>query len=173
MSEHAFETLSAEFDAKFPANGPLHYPFLRELIADSLVFGKENFGWSGAEIEVRIDPAFYRSLDEAGRAALGIPEDLDYEVGIWKPFDLSVWRFAEEVGARDAILETLLWGASFRDSPAARRRHRQRDRLEGIRLGFQFFPESARASVFLAGDRDFRVVVGSAIAPYLNDSSAV
>lgn len=172
MGKNAFEKIADEFDTQFPVNGPLHYPLLRELLADLWSFGTENFGWSGAEIEVRIDPAFYRGLDEADRVALGIPEDLDYEAAIWKPFDLAVWRFAEEVRAREAILETLLWGASFRDSPAARRRHRQRDRLDGIRMGFQFFPENARASVFLGGDRDLRVIVGAAIAPYLGKTSA-
>ncbi|MBU2763349.1 MULTISPECIES: hypothetical protein [Acidithiobacillaceae] len=175
MTEHmgasAYEGARNFFNQNFPAHRPLPYGLLRELLTDMREYCQENLDWSGAEIEFRIDPTFYREADDLDHAKLGIPDNLDYDAPIWKPFDMQVWRAAGTVEAREVIFESMLWFACFRDSPAARRRHRQRDRLDGIGMGFQFFPENAQALVFLRGDRDFREIVASAIAPYLGKSA--
>ena len=155
------------FTRNFPAHGPLPYFLLRELLTDMQEYCRENLDWSGAQIVFRIDPTFYRGMEESGRAKLGIPDDLDYDAPIWKPFDMQEWRAAGFVEAQEVIFDTMLWFSCFRDSPAARRRHRQRDRLDGIGMGFQFFPEGGQVRLFLKGDRDFREIVGSAIGPYL------
>ncbi len=171
MDMGVYEGARNFFDQKCPAHRPLPYGLLRELLTDMREYCEENLEWSGAQIEFRIDPAFYRGLDDQGRAKLGIPDNLDYDAPIWKPFDGQVWRAAGTVEAREVIFESMLWFGCFRDSPAARRRHRQRDRLDGVGMGFQFFPENGRVQVFLRGDRDFREIVGSALAPYLGKSA--
>lgn len=171
MSITAFEGARKFFDQNFPANRPLPYALLRELLADMREYCQENLDWSGAQIEFRIDPAFYLEMDEQGRIKLGIPDNLDYDAPIWKPFDMPVWRAIGAVEAREVIFESMLWFACFRDSPTAHRRHRQRDRLEGIGMGFQFLPGRSQVRVFLRGDRDFREIVASAIAPYLGKNA--
>jgi hypothetical protein len=171
MDMSVYEGARNFFDQKFPAHRPLPYGLLRELLTDMREYCQENLEWSGAQIEFRIDPAFYRGLEDQSRTKLGIPDNLDYGAPIWKPFDRQVWRAAGTVEAREVIFDSMLWFGCFRDSPAARRRHRQRDRLDGVGMGFQFFPENSRVQVFLRGDRDFREIVGSALAPYLGKSA--
>lgn len=167
MDMSIYEGAKRVFTNNFPAHRPIPYFLLRELLTDMQKYCRENLDWSGAQIDFRIDPTFYRGIDEAGRANLGIPDDLDYDAPIWRPFDMQEWRIAGEAEAQEVIFESMLWFACFRDSPAARRRHRQRDRLDGVGMGFQFFPENALVLVFLGGDRDLREIVGAAIAPYL------
>lgn len=171
MGASAYEGARNFFDQNFPAQSPLPYALLRELLTDMREYCQENLDWSGARIEFRIDPTFYREMDEHGRVKLGIPDNLDYDAPIWKPFDMQLWRAAGTVEAREVIFESMLWFACFRDSPAASRRHRQRDRLDSIGMGFQFFPANAQVEVFLRGDRDLREIVASAIAPYLGKSA--
>lgn len=141
-----------------PIGAPLSYPKSKVLVYAWQELSKKSLEWSGARLDIRVNPTAYKDHPEAYQAP--DIEENPYEAELWKPF-ADGWTAITPERMDLAEIATYLkltlgaWGKS----QVARRRHARRDRLDNFILGVFIEPSNSTSSVFYHGRNSLIAII--------------
>ncbi len=129
-------------------SGPLEYPRAKLCVGVIHTLSTTFIAWSGAKIDMRINPIAYQEAPDEYE----VPAGIDYDVPIWQPYPTaSIHDDDTGIDLVRALAELYVLMKLWHQSPVARRRHVKKDRLEGSTLGLYLYPEQGLVDVSVQG----------------------